>query len=188
MTITVIKDFITKEEEEDLLQALRNRDESEWPWIQLKRRRALALGGSPTDAAAFGRTPLPAWLTASNASLMQKLRATLSFAFNHILVNEYDPGDGILPHEDGPAYCPSVAILSTQSAIPITFQEKAARTAGAAGATETHFLPARSLLLFDGVHYTDYLHCIAFEKYDEEFDNIRDQRISFTIRQVLIKE
>jgi alkylated DNA repair dioxygenase AlkB len=31
---------------------------------------------------------------------------------NHVLVNEYAPGQGILSHQDGPLYAPAVAILS----------------------------------------------------------------------------
>jgi len=34
---------------------------------------------------------------------------------NHVLLNEYLPGQGIMPHEDGPAYFPSVATLSLGS-------------------------------------------------------------------------
>lgn len=30
---------------------------------------------------------------------------------NHVLVNAYQPGQGIMPHEDGPLYHPAVAIL-----------------------------------------------------------------------------
>lgn len=37
------------------------------------------------------------------------------FKPNHCLVNEYHPGDGILPHTDGPAYVPTVATLSLES-------------------------------------------------------------------------
>lgn len=31
---------------------------------------------------------------------------------NHVLVNEYQPGQGIMAHQDGPLYTPAVAILS----------------------------------------------------------------------------
>lgn len=34
---------------------------------------------------------------------------------NHCLVNEYNPGDGILPHLDGLAYLPAVATISLES-------------------------------------------------------------------------
>lgn len=31
---------------------------------------------------------------------------------NHVLINEYEPGQGIMPHEDGDAYAPVVATVS----------------------------------------------------------------------------
>ncbi|KAL0565701.1 hypothetical protein V5O48_016320 [Marasmius crinis-equi] len=34
---------------------------------------------------------------------------------NHIILNEYLPGQGIMPHEDGPAYHPAVATISLGS-------------------------------------------------------------------------
>lgn len=37
---------------------------------------------------------------------------------NHVLVNEYQPGQGIMAHQDGPLYTPAVAILSLVRPIP----------------------------------------------------------------------
>lgn len=36
---------------------------------------------------------------------------------NHVLVNEYEPGQGIMPHQDGPAYWPVVATVSLAAPI-----------------------------------------------------------------------
>ncbi|CAI5495737.1 unnamed protein product, partial [Closterium sp. Naga37s-1] len=50
------------------------------------------------------------------SSFTSRLSADLSSVFpspiNHVLVNEYQEGQGIMPHQDGPAYFPCVAILS----------------------------------------------------------------------------
>ena len=40
----------------------------------------------------------------------------MSLDINHVLVNEYKPGDGIMPHTDGPAYVPIVATITTGGA------------------------------------------------------------------------
>lgn len=32
--------------------------------------------------------------------------------YNHILINVYPPGVGIMPHFDGPMYLPKVVVLS----------------------------------------------------------------------------
>ena len=42
---------------------------------------------------------------------------------NHILLNKYKPGDGIMPHKDGPAYYPYVVILSLNSGLFLNFWE-----------------------------------------------------------------
>lgn len=43
---------------------------------------------------------------------------------NHVLLNKYRPGDGIMPHKDGPAYYPYVCILSLNSGIMMNIYEK----------------------------------------------------------------
>lgn len=43
---------------------------------------------------------------------------------NHCLVNEYLNGQGILPHEDGPAYHPVVATVSLASSAVLDFYPK----------------------------------------------------------------
>ena len=43
--------------------------------------------------------------------------------YNHILINDYPPGIGIMPHSDGPAYHPKVFVLSLNSYCIINFQK-----------------------------------------------------------------
>lgn len=43
---------------------------------------------------------------------------------NHVLINEYLPGQGIFPHEDGNAYYPVVCTISIGSAIVLDIYEK----------------------------------------------------------------
>lgn len=40
---------------------------------------------------------------------------------NHVLINEYHPDQGIMPHCDGPLYDPLVAILSLGSSVVFDF-------------------------------------------------------------------
>ena len=40
---------------------------------------------------------------------------------NHILLNEYYPGEGIMPHTDGSAYYPIVSNISLNSQIVLNF-------------------------------------------------------------------
>ena len=40
---------------------------------------------------------------------------------NHVLVNEYRPGDGILPHSDGPLFHPVISTISLGSSVVLDF-------------------------------------------------------------------
>ena len=43
---------------------------------------------------------------------------------NHVLVNSYLPGEGIMPHQDGPLYHPAVCILSLGCPAIVRFWRK----------------------------------------------------------------
>ena len=45
-------------------------------------------------------------------------------AANHVLINEYPPGQGIMPHEDGAAYAPVVATVTLGSHCVLDLYEK----------------------------------------------------------------
>nr|XP_033812282.1 alpha-ketoglutarate-dependent dioxygenase alkB homolog 6 isoform X2 [Geotrypetes seraphini] len=46
---------------------------------------------------------------------------------NHVLVNEYRPGEGIMPHEDGPMYFPTVTTISLGSHTLLDFYHPVGR-------------------------------------------------------------
>ncbi|KAG9003934.1 hypothetical protein FRB94_002779 [Tulasnella sp. JGI-2019a] len=96
---------------------------------------------------------------------------------NQVLVNEYQPNQGISPHEDGPAYHPAVATLSLGSptVLSIYAYEKPPIDISRAGAEATTpkgrairpdpidhiFLEPRSLLILKGDIYKNHLHGIS---------------------------
>ncbi|CAI5964753.1 unnamed protein product, partial [Closterium sp. NIES-65] len=55
---------------------------------------------------------VPQWLQSFTSRLSADLSSAFPSPINHVLVNEYHEGQGIMPHQDGPAYFPCVAILS----------------------------------------------------------------------------
>ncbi|GJM84594.1 hypothetical protein PR202_ga00278 [Eleusine coracana subsp. coracana] len=63
---------------------------------------------------------LPPWLIKITDRICQWTDLFPS-AINHVLINEYHPDQGIMPHQDGPAYYPVVAILSLASPVVIDF-------------------------------------------------------------------
>lgn len=128
---------------------------------------------------------------------------------NHVLVNEYKPGEGILPHEDGPLYYPVVTNITLNSSTVIDFYKPRKSTTcevtDNAEDTEKNsyigslLLEQRSLLITSGVMYTDYLHGIEArmeDVIDNSIKNInacsvkqgavlqRGTRVSLTIRVV----
>lgn len=114
---------------------------------------------------------------------------------NHVLVNEYLSGQGIMPHTDGPLFFPTITTISCLSHSVLELKKD----------HDDHkelkiLLEPRSLLLLKDDLYTNYLHSIKETKSDlinadfvnldscEKYkigDNIqRDTRISVTIRNV----
>ena len=88
-------------------------------------------------------------------------------------VNAYEPGEGILPHQDGPLYHPAVCIVSLGAGAVMQFTPHASLldAAAAAGAAPPPgarvWLPRRSLLMFSDEAYTGHLHGIAAQAADD---------------------
>ena len=114
-----IPNFITEDEERFLTDAILSAPKPKWKVLQ--NRRLQEWGG---QMLAKNNTlmpqPMPDFLTAY-PDLISRLRKTGAFEAskhgepNHCLVNEYLAGQGIMPHEDGPAYFPAVATISLGS-------------------------------------------------------------------------
>jgi alkylated DNA repair protein alkB family protein 6 len=84
---------------------------------------------------------------------------------NHVLINEYKAGEGIMPHEDGAAYSPVVATVSLCASLVLDVWEK--RKEGDDGPGEKDKASLRilqepgSLLITTGEAYTSLLHGIS---------------------------
>nr|CAH8842696.1 unnamed protein product [Trichobilharzia regenti] len=106
-----IPNFINEEEEKDLLKHIYA---SPLPkWVALRDRRLQNWGGIPHVKGMLVEK-IPQWLQVyvnrvSALNLFHENKA------NHALVNEYECGQGILPHHDGPLYYPVVATINLNS-------------------------------------------------------------------------
>jgi alkylated DNA repair protein alkB homolog 6 len=159
-------------------------------WRQLSRRR-LQTYPSPLSASnTLLAAPLPEWLsdpivprllsiplgpparggTDEESPPAHAFGATPHRAPNHVLVNEYPPGVGIFPHEDGAAYAPIVATVSLGSHVVLDIYAKAeggldsAADSGPGGGRTPAWRvlqEPRSLLITAGRLYADTLHGIA---------------------------
>ncbi|XP_016579617.1 alpha-ketoglutarate-dependent dioxygenase alkB homolog 6 isoform X4 [Capsicum annuum] len=181
-TVFYIPDFITDSQHDQLLNTIYDAPISKWK--SLKNRRLQNWGGVVHEKGLIAQD-LPPWLTRITRRINEK-SGLFPSSINHVLINEYLPNQGIMPHQDGPAYYPVVAILSLGSPVVIDFtphpnlsirvgtrensvddeisdQEAAVRNSCEQLDNFHPFsiiLMPRSLLIFKDMVYSDYLHGI----------------------------
>ncbi|KAK0135776.1 Alpha-ketoglutarate-dependent dioxygenase alkB 6 [Merluccius polli] len=110
-TVYYVPDFISEDEEAYLLAQVYK---SPIPkWTQLSGRRLQNWGGLPHPRGMLAEK-MPGWLQ-TYCDRLSALGAFSGNAANHVLVNEYKPGEGIMPHVDGPLYHPTVTTVSLGS-------------------------------------------------------------------------
>ncbi|OCB85911.1 hypothetical protein A7U60_g7044 [Sanghuangporus baumii] len=113
-----IPEFISEDEERYLLRQIYNAPKPKWK--NLENRRLQVWGGDLAPSSKLLAQALPSFLT-KYPDIVGRLQATGAFskskhgAPNHVIVNEYLPLQGIMPHEDGPSYHPVVATISLGS-------------------------------------------------------------------------
>lgn len=84
-------------------------------WHALHHRRLQAYPSTLSATSTLLAAPLPPWLLEPVAKRLEEYQVfseTPHRAPNHVLVNEYRAGEGIMPHEDGGAYAGVVATVS----------------------------------------------------------------------------
>ncbi|KAL2470053.1 oxidoreductase [Abeliophyllum distichum] len=189
-TVFYIPDYITAAEEDRLLNNIDQAPVSKWK--SLKNRRLQNWGGTVHEKGLLAQD-LPPWLKQITHRISEESRLFPS-EINHVLINEYLPDQGIMPHQDGPAYVPVVAILSLGSSVVMDFtphpslnnstdtsgnniDDKTSKPAHMAmnssqglNRSFSVVLMPRSLLIFKDKAYSDYLHGIKdceMQRYDE---------------------
>ncbi|EUC42130.1 hypothetical protein COCMIDRAFT_104320 [Bipolaris oryzae ATCC 44560] len=129
-----IPNFISVEEETSILQKIPAQR-----WTYLSHRRLQAVPSTLTKNNTLLASPLPIYLT---TPIIDRFRDLGIFDHtpheqpNHVLVNEYKPGQGIMPHEDGDAYAPVVATVSLGAPICLDILPKPSASASASAADD----------------------------------------------------
>ncbi|PAA66426.1 hypothetical protein BOX15_Mlig009985g1 [Macrostomum lignano] len=159
-----VPDFVTKDEEASLLGRVYAAPKPRWTC--LSNRRLQNWGGLPHPKGMVSE-PLPDWLE----RLIDRVAGLGLFSGrpNHVLVNEYLPRQGIMPHHDGSLYEPTVATVSLGSHTLLDFYSPvpadSGSEAGSASLASRYIgsavLQPRSLVLVTGLMYTRYMHGIA---------------------------
>ena len=191
--------FVDEATAAQLLRAVSDVPRSRWRAVSGRR---LQNWGGQVEHGRLVPEPLPGWLRALLSHVRVEFPRAFPTELNHVLVNAYSPGQGILPHEDGPNYQPHVAILSLGGSAVLRFHEKGGAGEGQAGArlALSVLLEPRSLVVFQGELYSKHLHSIDFSEEDTIDGSVVNvehvggeggsvprgrERVSFTMRRVL---
>lgn len=201
-----VHSFITPAEEQQILDQIARLPPSRWTVLSHRRLLSLPspLVGPSKDA--LIDAPIPPFLDTVVRRLGDHgyFEASTHQAPNHVLINEYKPGEGIMPHVDGPAYNPITATVSLGSHTVLEIYQK--NEHGERNVTPTWRIlqEPRSLLVTTGAMYVDTLHGISELTVDKDLDSDhiinweylgdrkafesgqaeRDTRISLTLRDV----
>ncbi|KAH6581008.1 hypothetical protein BASA61_009269 [Batrachochytrium salamandrivorans] len=134
-SILYLPDFISSAEATDLLShifrapkqrwtTLRNRRLQTWGTVSLSQSgQSIIQSIQPVRSVVqpVQASPLPSWMK----PILARIHALEVFPAhlppNHCLVNEYRPGQGIMPHLDGPCYASVVATVSLGEATLLDF-------------------------------------------------------------------
>jgi alkylated DNA repair protein alkB homolog 6 len=218
MTAFYIPNFIDQQCENDLIRKIY--DVPKPKWTTLKNRRLQNWGGLPDNDKGMIQEEIPQWLNIQCSKITQLGFFNTNIEHgkdtkkpNHILVNEYQPGQGIMPHEDGPLYYPTITTISLGCHTVLDFYKPILDTDNDENIdinkryAFSFFVEPRSLLVLKDKMYTQYLHGIKetnkdfindtslimnFNELSTEYKNLietsqieRDNtRISLTIRHV----
>ncbi|KAK2460452.1 hypothetical protein APHAL10511_007617 [Amanita phalloides] len=178
-----IPNFVTSDEEEYLIRKIN--ETAHQKWKELSNRRLQIWGGEITQKGILFAQPLPPFLKIY-PNIMARLKATGAFESsphggpNHIILNEYLPGQGIMPHEDGPIYHPVVATISLGSHSVLHYYQYAEESGLTGNNTSlgkgrvtssipvmSLFLERRSLVITTDEMYASHLHGIEDTDRDE---------------------
>ncbi|KAH8822690.1 hypothetical protein DL96DRAFT_1469718 [Flagelloscypha sp. PMI_526] len=164
-------EFVSEIEEEFLIRKIRETPQPKWR-VTMNLGRSpppliiIYIGGEITSKNTLLSRPMPPYLT-SFPNIIGRLKDTGAFTAsphqepNHVILNEYLPGQGIMPHEDGPAYHPMVATISLGShAMFHYFKYKEGEKIIDSPPLLSMLLEPRSVVITTGALYQSHLHGI----------------------------
>lgn len=176
-----LPDFIDTETEAALIATI-----DQQPWLNDLKRRVQHYGWRyGYKARGIGQDlrigAIPDWL----AGLCERMSAEGIFSRtpDQVIINEYQPGQGITAHVDCvPCFGDTIAFLSLSSACAMDF------THATTGEKQSHLLEPRSLLVLSSDARYHWQHAIPARKsYKWHGQTIpRARRISLTFRTVII--
>lgn len=169
-----IPNFITAEEEQRILSEIRRLPPNRW--TSLTHRRLLSLPSSLTGTSkdTLLAAALPPFLYEPVVPRFRELgvfEQSPHHEPNHVLVNEYEPGQGIMPHTDGPAYHPITATVSLSGCTVLEIYRKTDAGEREPKPTWRILQEPRSLLITTADMYRDTLHGISELEVDDDLNS-----------------
>ncbi|KAK3380066.1 hypothetical protein B0T24DRAFT_519812 [Lasiosphaeria ovina] len=171
-----IPNFLSEEEERAILQKVETAPRARWR--QLTHRRLQTWPSDLVKDTLLDSRPLPDWLEEPVVSRILSISVAAGEANlfassphsrpNHVLINEYPPNTGIMPHKDGAAYHPVVCTVSLGSSICLNLYKSKEDGAIEPEPTWRILQEPRSLLITTAELYSEYLHGI--EPISEDVD------------------
>ena len=174
-------DFISSSDESELIETIDRQ-----PWLTDLKRRVQHYGykydykARAVDSSMY-LGPLPAWAIAVAETLYSY--GLMPRIPDQVIVNEYEPGQGIAPHVDcKPCFGKTIVSVSLGSSCMMNF------TKVKAGTKCSLLLEACSVLVLSGEARYDWQHSIPARKSDVyQGEKIRrGRRVSLTFRNVLV--
>ncbi|KAK4247727.1 alpha-ketoglutarate-dependent dioxygenase alkB 6 [Corynascus novoguineensis] len=163
-----IANFISEEEEEIISRKVETAPKARWR--QLTHRRLQTWPSDLVKDTLVDARPLPDWLEEPIVSRILSIPLSDGqkniFASsphgrpNHVLINEYPPNTGIMPHKDGSAYYPVVCTVSLGSSLCLNLYKSKEDGALDPNPVWRILQEPRSLLITTADLYSDYLHGI----------------------------
>ena len=168
-----IPNFISAAKEQSLIEAI-----DQQPWLNDLKRRVQHYGykydykaRAVTNDSYLG--PIPEWVI--------PIALKLSFKPDQVIVNEYEPGQGISTHVDCvPCFGDMIASITLGSGATMQFTN--------ADHKDEIYLGPRSLITLSDLARYDWTHAIPARKSDvvNGFKIMRERRISLTFRKVIL--
>lgn len=179
--LTFIENYLTKEEETQLLQAI-----DDAPWLADLKRRVQHYGYKYDYRArridvSMKIGELPIW--AKNMAIRLHKEGYFAAIPDQLIVNEYEPGQGISPHIDcAPCFEDTIVSISLNSTAVMDF------THAIRAQKIPIFMPRRSAVVLKKDSRYVWKHSIAARKTDKHNGKIypRGRRVSLTFRKVIL--
>ncbi len=168
--LTYIEDFLTVDEEQHLINNINNME-----WNTDLKRRTQHFGykypyNFKTINELIETTPIPSFIE----TILNKVNNQTNKNFNQIIINEYNPGQGIASHTDNiTLFGDTVVSLSLNSNIVMEFSYD--------NLIIKLPLKRKSLIILQDDARYKWRHGITAKKYDDKIK--RDTRISVTFRE-----